>query len=220
MTIFWRWCTYPRIINTFSLILTFFSCFLFFLILLGVDWDLSAQRLFKDLFRGFPTDGIIQLLVEKGVDVNAQGGDYGNALQAASNRGHEGIVQLLVKKGAEVNAQVGGYGNALQAASNRGHEGILQLLVKKGADVNAQGGWYGNALQVASNHGYEGILQLLIKKGADVNAQGGWYGNAMRAASEIDVLSSISSFNALNAPLPRQPVYPLCLTAQVRNQTC
>jgi len=57
----------------------------------------------------------VQALVKKGVDMNAQGGRYGNALQAASNRGHKAIVGLLVEKGADVNAHGGLYGNALQA---------------------------------------------------------------------------------------------------------
>src|SRR6202035_4122505 len=63
----------------------------------------------------------VKALVKKGVDVNAQGGFYGNALQAASYSGHEVIVGLLLEKGADVNAQGGYYGNALQAASSEGH---------------------------------------------------------------------------------------------------
>jgi ankyrin repeat protein len=48
---------------------------------------------------------IVKLLVEKGADVNMQGGQYGNALQAASSRGHEAIVMLLVEKGASPHPQ-------------------------------------------------------------------------------------------------------------------
>ncbi|KAF1963965.1 hypothetical protein BU23DRAFT_376242, partial [Bimuria novae-zelandiae CBS 107.79] len=48
-----------------------------------------------------------KLLLNKGADVNAQGGEYGNALQAASERDHEAIVKLLLDKGADVNAQGG-----------------------------------------------------------------------------------------------------------------
>ncbi|OLN86260.1 Ankyrin repeat domain-containing protein 50-like protein 2 [Colletotrichum chlorophyti] len=155
-------------------------------------------------------EGIVQLLLDKGADVNAnaQGGKVGNALQAASYRGHEGVVQLLLDKGADVNAQGGLYSNALQAASAggyegiiqllldkgadvnaqggyyiRGYEGIVQLLLDKGADVNAQGGRYGSALEAASAGGYKGVVQLLLNKGADANAQGGDYGNALQAAS-------------------------------------
>ncbi|EXA28683.1 hypothetical protein FOVG_19725 [Fusarium oxysporum f. sp. pisi HDV247] len=47
--------------------------------------------------------------ISKGADVNAQGGEYGNALQAASEGGHEEIVKLLLEKGADVNAQGGEY---------------------------------------------------------------------------------------------------------------
>jgi ankyrin repeat protein len=39
------------------------------------------------------------LLLDKGVDVNAQGGYYGNALQAASDEGHDSVVTLLLEKG-------------------------------------------------------------------------------------------------------------------------
>ena len=115
--------------------------------------------------------------------VNAQGGFYGNALQAASAGGHEKTVELLLSEGAEVNAQGGWYGSALQAASAGGHEEIVELLLSKGAEVNAQGGEYGNALQAASYRGHEKIVELLLSKGADVNAQGRSFGNALQAAS-------------------------------------
>jgi hypothetical protein len=116
--------------------------------------------------------------------VNAQGGDYGNALQAASVTGHEAVVKLLLNEGADVNAQGGHYGNALQAALATGHEAVVKLLLDKGADVNAQGGDYGNALQAASERGHEVVVKLLLDKGVDANAQGGHYGNALQAASE------------------------------------
>ncbi|KAJ7249844.1 ankyrin repeat domain-containing protein [Mycena rebaudengoi] len=126
---------------------------------------------------------MVELLLEKGVDVNVAGWTYGNALQAASYQGKEAVVRLLIEKGADVNAQGGEYGNALQAASYCGQEEIVQLLIEKGADVNAQGGEYGNALQAASTESNTPVVKLLIEKGADVNAQGGRFGNALQAAS-------------------------------------
>ncbi|KAE9570980.1 hypothetical protein CGMCC3_g12946 [Colletotrichum fructicola] len=126
---------------------------------------------------------VFRRLIDQGADVNAQGGRYGNALQAASYRGHQEIVQLLLNQGADVNAQGGYYSNALQAASRGGHQEIIQLLLNQGADVNAQGGEYGNALYAASERGHQEIIQLLLNQGADVNAQGGRYGNALQAAS-------------------------------------
>ncbi|KAJ3875512.1 ectomycorrhiza-induced ankyrin-domain/NACHT-domain-containing protein [Lentinula edodes] len=116
------------------------------------------------------------------VYVGMGGGKYGNALQAASVRGHEAIIGLLLEKGANVNAEGGEYGNALQAASSEGHEEIVKFLLEKGANVNAQGGEYGNALQGAVFRQNEAIVKLLLEEGADVNAQGGYHGNALQDA--------------------------------------
>ena len=107
---------------------------------------------------------VVHHLLEKGVDVNAQGGRYGNGLQAASYEGHGAIVRLLLEKGADVNAQGGQYGNALQAASSRGRDAIVNLLLEKGADVNARGGQYGNALQAASYEGHGAIVKLILDR--------------------------------------------------------
>ena len=115
--------------------------------------------------------------------VNAQGRCFGNALYAASYKGHNKIVQILLDKGADVNAQGGLYGNALQAASKNGHEAIVQILLDRGADVNIRGGAYGNALYAASNNGHEAIVQILLDRGADDSAESLMWGSALQAAS-------------------------------------
>jgi ankyrin repeat protein len=66
-------------------------------------------------------------------EVNARDGYHGNALQAASDGGHEAVIRLLFDKGAEVNAQGGCHGNALQEASSGGHEAVVKMLVAWGA---------------------------------------------------------------------------------------
>jgi ankyrin repeat protein len=126
---------------------------------------------------------MVELLLDKGADANAQGGYYGSALYAASSKGYEQIVKLLLDKGTNVNVQGGDYGNALQAALLQGHKQIAKLLLDKGADVNAQGGYYGNVLYAASSKGYEQIVKLLLDKGAYVNAQSEYCGNALYVAS-------------------------------------
>ncbi|KAJ7278167.1 hypothetical protein C8J57DRAFT_1576462 [Mycena rebaudengoi] len=127
--------------------------------------------------------GMVQLLISQGANMNAEGGRYGNALQAASKGGHEAVTQLLLDQGANVNAQGGSLGNALTAASLFGHEAVVQLLLDRGADVNAQGGGYGNALQAASLEGHEVVVELLLNRGAEVNAVGSYHGTALQAAS-------------------------------------
>ena len=125
-----------------------------------------------------------QALTEQGAIINAQGGIYGNALQAASGGGYKEIVQLLLEKGADIHTQADNFGdNALQAASGEGHKEIVPLLLEKGAKVNKQGGYYNNALQAPSAEGHYQVVQLLLKNGAEINMQGGAYGSALRAAS-------------------------------------
>ena len=126
---------------------------------------------------------VVSSLLGNGADVNAQGGRYGSALQAASFGGNAETVKLLLDKGADISAQGGEYGSALQAASARGRTKTVKLLLDKGADISAQGGEYGSALQAASARGRTKTVKLLLDKGADISAQGGEYGSALQAAS-------------------------------------
>ncbi|KAK0952342.1 hypothetical protein LTR91_024451 [Friedmanniomyces endolithicus] len=75
---------------------------------------------------------VVEMLLAKGVYVNAQGGYYGNALKVASAGGHEKVVEMLLARGADVNAQGGWHGNALQAASAGGHEKVVEMLMDAG----------------------------------------------------------------------------------------
>lgn len=49
----------------------------------------------------------MEILINVGADLNAQGGDYGNALKANAASGDKEIVEILMKAGADVNAQGG-----------------------------------------------------------------------------------------------------------------
>ena len=43
---------------------------------------------------------VLQMLLDLGADVNASGGAYGNALQAASLHGEETVVRILLEAGS------------------------------------------------------------------------------------------------------------------------
>ncbi|KAK6984941.1 ANK-REP-region domain-containing protein, partial [Favolaschia claudopus] len=128
---------------------------------------------------------MIALLLDQGIDVNARGGFYGNAVHAAAYSGDESIVQMLLDKGADMNAQGGPFETILKAAACGQHESIVQMLLDRGAEVNAQGGEYGTALQAAVCEGHENIVQMLLDGGANVNAQGGQYGTSLQAAAYL-----------------------------------
>ena len=125
---------------------------------------------------------ILQLLLNKGPNIDAMGGKYGTALQAAACHGKVKVIELLLDKGANVNADGGEYGTTLQAAACYGRVEVIRLLLGKGADINAMGGEYGTALQAAAYRGSI-ITRLLLNKGANINAVGGKYGTALQAAA-------------------------------------
>ncbi|KAF7976159.1 hypothetical protein HWV62_7479 [Athelia sp. TMB] len=170
----------------------------------GVTWQLVRKLLALDKagepanwvrIKGFSSalqaasfdghSGVVQLLLEQGVDPNAhaQEGGLGSALQTAAFQGHETVVRLLLAHGADANAAGGVWGSALIAASVEGHTAIARQLLAAGANVNAAGGAWGAALQAASLSGYTDVVRLLIAHGADVNAGGGDFGGALQAAA-------------------------------------
>ena len=55
-------------------------------------------------------------VLDLAADINARSGRYGNALYAASDKGHDQMVQMLLDKEADVNADGGKYGNAMTSA--------------------------------------------------------------------------------------------------------
>jgi hypothetical protein len=148
----------------------------------GLDLSLTKKDLPQPLYYAASIGAleIIENMTLQDVDVKAEGGYYGNALQAASYRGYEKVVQMLLDAGADVKAGGGYYGNALQAASYRGYEKVVQILLDAGADVKAKGGRYSNALQAASYGGSEKVVQILLDAGADVKAKGGYYGDSIQ----------------------------------------
>ena len=77
-------------------------------------------------------NGIIELLIEREIDVNQTNKDGENALHLASEQGHKEIVQLLIEKGIDINKTNKDGQNALHLASKRGHKEIVALLIEKG----------------------------------------------------------------------------------------
>ncbi|KAK6843411.1 hypothetical protein PG987_004271, partial [Apiospora arundinis] len=73
-------------------------------------------------------------LLETGAEINAQGGHYGNALQAASFQGHEAIVRLMLEKGADWTAPTQSELMPLHASLRYGHVSVIQLLLNKDSE--------------------------------------------------------------------------------------
>ena len=73
----------------------------------------------------------IQLLLDKGADIDVQGGAHHTVLQAASFLGYTEVVKLLLRRGAGIDIEGfhGRGGNALVAALCMGHKDIAHLIL-------------------------------------------------------------------------------------------
>lgn len=76
---------------------------------------------------------VVQFLLSKNADVNAEGGLFGRPLQAASASGWVQMVELLLRNGALINEKGGRHGTALQSAIAHRRSEVVVLLRRSGA---------------------------------------------------------------------------------------
>jgi ankyrin repeat protein len=114
---------------------------------------------------------IVELLIEKGAQVDATYGSGLTALMEASARGRLEMVRLLLSKGANVNAQTAYGATPLKKAAEYGNAEVVRLLLDKGADLNAKLKDGSTALMWAAIAGHIDVVKLLLDKGADVHAK-------------------------------------------------
>ncbi|KAF4554160.1 Ankyrin repeat-containing protein 28 [Elsinoe fawcettii] len=134
---------------------------------------------------------MIKLLMKYGADVNAVGGEFGTALQAACFAGDLEIVQFLVQQGADINAHQGSDGSGLRNASIRGHENVVRFLLDRGAKVDIPDSTHSSALQGAASENRIRIAELLLLHGADPDHAGEKDGTALEAAAAGDSLELV-----------------------------
>ncbi|EYE94533.1 uncharacterized protein EURHEDRAFT_428084, partial [Aspergillus ruber CBS 135680] len=73
----------------------------------------------------------VHALLDMGIDANAEGKEYGNALQASAYDGTTEILKMLLDRRADPNRAYpeSSYGTALQAACYEGTLENVQLLI-------------------------------------------------------------------------------------------
>ncbi|RDW91517.1 hypothetical protein BP5796_02682 [Coleophoma crateriformis] len=129
-------------------------------------------------------DTIANLLSFTSVNVNAVGGPYYSALQAAAYINDEATVTQLLTKGADVNLEGGKYGNAFEAAFVRGNEKIIAAMMPTLRNVNMPCKIHGNLLQGAACTGMKNVVEQLIQQNANVASKNSIYGTALQAATK------------------------------------
>ena len=78
-------------------------------------------------------NGVVELLLDKGADINAQGGMFGTVLQAAAYSYNTKSIQILLDNGADILGKYGAVlGNMLLEPAGTGQKvpGDIPLLVE------------------------------------------------------------------------------------------
>jgi ankyrin repeat protein len=142
---------------------------------------LEATALYYAMLCGF--SGLANyLILTHGEDVNANCGNHGTPLHAASYGGHLDAVRLLLTHGAHVNT-TNDRKTPLSSAYNGRHLDVMRLLLEHGAHVDVYYSGNGLLLHGASLHGRVDVVHLLLQHNADVNAKGGIEDTPLHQAS-------------------------------------
>jgi ankyrin repeat protein len=109
-----------------------------------------------------PSAALIQLLLSKGADVNADNTWQGPPLNIVCRR----YKQELLAHGANANARQNNGRTVLQIALYYGDLRIVRMLLQHGADVHARGDFNGTPLQTALRLHRPALVKMLRQAGA------------------------------------------------------
>ncbi len=123
---------------------------------------------------------LLKASVGRGADVNATGGQFGTALQAAVYLGRLDFVEALLKHGADVNARSGVYGCALLAAEaddtlmdGEDQVEMIALLQEHGAE-RVPPDWLCQNKWAKTPDGWTWVTEERLIELEDAAADGGW----------------------------------------------
>lgn len=110
-----------------------------------------------------------QVLLGRGVNVDAKNRFGSTALMGASAGGFRDVVHLLLRRGAFPNSVSQSGSTALMFAARNGHLDVVRMLLSARALVSIADESGKSALMHAVDGGHTSIVQQLVQVGADVN---------------------------------------------------
>ena len=95
---------------------------------------------------------IVRLLLERGVDPEAQNDDHNTSLHVAARHGKVAAAQLLLDYGARIHTRSNDFFTPLHDASWGGDPDVVQVLLERGVDLEAQTNVHDTPLHSVSLH--------------------------------------------------------------------
>ena len=114
---------------------------------------------------------IEMILEQDNVELDAPGGIFGTALQAACVYGHIASFKLLINRGASASVSGGASGSIFHAAVRYDRLEMVQELIKHDIDLNAVNSSGATPLYLACLHGHKTMVQYLLSQNADPSLQ-------------------------------------------------
>jgi ankyrin repeat protein len=139
--------------------------------------------------------GIVQLLLERGVDVNAPDRHQNTSLHFASSLGRLEIARILLDRGAKASSENDRTQTPLHLVSQGGYwfqddgPGVAKLLLEGGADMHAQDEDHATPLYLACYHGRSDIARVLLEYDAKGQAENDE--DAVPSPSQVSIPPSI-----------------------------
>ena len=165
----------------------------------------GADRTIKDAvgdtwihyaIRGGCSTEVLQLIIDKGADVNATSEVSGTPLMLASQNGNVDAMNVLLRAGADQTIKDAVGDTWIHYAIHGGcSKEVLQFIIDKGADVNATSEVSGTPLMLASHNGNVDAMNVLLRAGADRTIKDAvgdtWIHYAIRGGCSKEVLQFI-----------------------------
>jgi len=104
---------------------------------------------------------VVKVLLEAGINIDAQLVNGETALILASSRGFSAVVQDLIDSGADIDKRTTQGYSALMYAAMNGFIAVARTLTMAGVDVSVKNNDGLTALSLALNEGHETIVALL-----------------------------------------------------------
>ena len=117
--------------------------------------------------------GIVRLLLQHDIELNAVDINGATALAIASGYGHVTVMNLLLQHGASVNRKDAEGETPLLKAAWGGHLEGIKLLLQYGTSINQSDSEGMTALHFAARKGNPVTVRFLLQEGADVHRMTG-----------------------------------------------